>query len=45
MGKLCKNVKAKPLNFAHDNPLVKPKEYMATPEGLLFKATSQSNKF
>jgi len=44
MGKLCKNVKAKAIKFAQENPLIKPQDYMVTPEGILFKATSQPNK-
>ena len=42
MGKLCKNVKAKAIKFAQENPLVKPQDYMVTPEGILFKATHES---
>jgi len=41
MSKLCKNVKVKTIKFAQENPLVKPQDYMATPEGMLFKATSK----
>jgi len=42
MGKLCKNVKAKAIKFTQENPLVKPQDYMVTPEGILFKATHES---
>ena len=40
--KLCKSVKENAIKFAQNNPLVKPKGYMATPEGMLFKATKNS---
>jgi len=38
IGKLCKNVKAKAIQFAQDNPLAKPQDY----KRLLLKATYES---
>lgn|GEM_PF-6576121 len=32
------------INFAQNNSILNPQEYLATPEGLLLKAISQSNK-
>jgi hypothetical protein len=39
LGKFCNTIKQKSINFIQKNPLLKPQEYLATPEGLLFKAT------
>lgn len=40
LGKFCNVVKQKSINFIQKNPLLKPQEYLVTPEGLLFKATN-----
>ena len=45
LGKFCNTIKQKSIEFVKNNPLLKPAEYLTTPEGLLFKATAQSNKF
>lgn len=39
-GSLYNSARVKAIEFANKNPLVAPEAYMATPEGLLFKATS-----
>jgi hypothetical protein len=44
LGKLCNSIKHKSINFVKNNPLLNPQEYLTTPEGLLFKATSKPNK-
>ncbi|HEX4069044.1 MAG TPA: hypothetical protein VHX42_03010 [Candidatus Babeliales bacterium] len=44
LGKFCNTIKQKSINFAKNNPLLKPQEYLTTPEGLLFKATANTNK-
>ena len=44
LGKFCNTIKQKSINFVQNNPLLKPQEYLTTPEGLLLKATSQSDK-
>jgi hypothetical protein len=44
LGKLCNTIKHKSINFAKNNLLFSPQEYLTTPEGLLFKATGQSGK-
>ena len=45
LGKFCNTIRQKSINFVTDNALLTPQEYLTTPEGLLFKATAQSNKF
>jgi hypothetical protein len=40
---VLKNYKS--INFVKNNSLLHPKEYLTTPEGLLFKIPSKSNKF
>jgi hypothetical protein len=44
LGKLCNTIKYKSINFIKNNQLLNPQDYLTTPEGLLFKATSKSNK-
>ena len=44
LGKFCNTIKQKSFEFVKNNSLRNPQEYFATPEGLLFKATSNSNK-
>lgn len=44
LGKFCNTIKQKSINFAQNNSLFNPQEYCATPEGLLFRATVNSNK-
>ncbi|HLJ31661.1 MAG TPA: hypothetical protein VKU36_04440 [Candidatus Babeliales bacterium] len=44
LGKFCNTIKNKSINFVKNNTAFNPKEYLATPEGLLFKATADSNK-
>jgi len=44
LGKFCNTIKQKSINFVKNNSLLNPQEYLITPEGLLFKATTQSNK-
>lgn len=44
LGKFCKTIKHKSINFAKNNPLLNPQDYLITPEGLLFKVASKSNK-
>ncbi len=44
LNKLCNTIKHKSINFVKNNQLLNPQEYLTTPEGLLFKATSKSNK-
>jgi hypothetical protein len=44
LGKLCNTIKHKSINFVKNNSLLNPQEYLTTPEGLLFKAASKSNK-
>jgi hypothetical protein len=38
LGKLCNVAKTKALAYAQQNPSAKPREYVATPEGLLLEA-------
>jgi hypothetical protein len=40
---LCVGLRKKAIEFANKNPLVTPQEYMATPEGGLFKSVADSN--
>ncbi|HSC24654.1 MAG TPA: polymorphic toxin type 17 domain-containing protein [Candidatus Babeliales bacterium] len=44
LGKFCTSIKQKSVHFAQNNPLLSPQEYLATPDGLLLKATSQSTR-
>jgi len=39
MNKFCKTAKAKALEFAKNNPLAVPEQYMTTPEGILLQST------
>lgn len=39
MNKFCKTAKAKALEFAKNNPLVVPEQYMSTPEGVLLQSS------
>jgi hypothetical protein len=43
LGKFYNTIKQKRITFAKNNPLLKPQEYLTTPEGLLFKTTTKSN--
>jgi hypothetical protein len=45
LGKFCNTIKRKSIHFIKNNQLSSPQEYLGTPEGLLFKATAQSNKY
>jgi hypothetical protein len=45
LGKFCNTIRQKSINFVKDSAFLTPQEYLTTPEGLLFKATAQSNKF
>jgi hypothetical protein len=45
LGTFCNSIKRKSIHFLKNNPLSCPQEYLATPEGLLFKATGQSGRF
>ena len=42
LGKFCNTIKQKSINFVKNNSLLNPQEYLTTPEGLLFKATTKS---
>ena len=44
LGKFCSTLKQKSINIVKNSSLLNPQEYLTTPEGLLFKATAQSNK-
>ena len=44
LGKFCRTIQQKSINFVKKSSLLNPQEYLTTPEGLLFKATAQSNK-
>lgn len=44
LGKFCNTIKRKSIHFLKNNPLINPQDYLATPEGWLFKATSRSHK-
>ena len=44
LGKFCNTIKQKSINFTKNSSLINPQDYFTTPEGLLFKATAQSNK-
>ena len=44
LGKFCTTIKYKSINFVKNNSLLNPQEYLTTSEGLLFKATAESNK-
>lgn len=39
LNKFCKTAKTRTLEFAKNNPLVSPKQYMTTPEGILLQST------
>lgn len=39
MNKFCTTAKARALEFAKNNPLTMPEQYMVTPEGILLKAS------
>lgn len=39
LNKLCKTAKARALEFAKNNPLTLPEQYMTTPEGILLQST------
>jgi hypothetical protein len=43
LGKLFKGVQSKALDFVQKNPLATPKEYAATPEGVLLRATNNAH--
>lgn len=45
LGKFCNTIKQNSINFVKNSPLLNPQKYFTTPEGLLFKATAESNKF
>ncbi|MBS1986507.1 EndoU domain-containing protein [Candidatus Dependentiae bacterium] len=40
LNKFCKTAKAKALQFAKNNPLALPEQYMTTPEGILLQSTN-----
>jgi len=44
LSKFCSTIRQKSINFVKNCSLLTPQEYLTTPEGLLFKATAQSNK-
>lgn len=44
LGKFCNSIRHKSINCVKNNPLLHPQEYLATPEGLLFKAIGQSGR-
>lgn len=44
LGKFYNNIKQKTIDFIQNNPFAKPQDYATTSEGLLFKATTNSNK-
>lgn len=44
LGKFCGTIKQKVTRFVQNNIAFHPQEYCVTSEGLLFKATTQSNK-
>src|SRR3990172_10634672 len=44
LGKFCTTIKNKSISFVKNNLLVNSQGYLATPEGLLFKAAAKSNK-
>lgn len=44
LGKFCNTIKQKSINFAQNSSLLNPQQYLATPEGLLLKATSHADK-
>lgn len=44
LGKFCNTIKQKSITFTKNSSLLNPQEYLTTPDGLLFKATAQSNK-
>lgn len=44
LGKFCTTIKQGALNFATNNPLFGPYDYLTTPEGILLKATNQVKK-
>ncbi len=44
LGKFCNTIKQKSITFAKNSSLFNPQEYLTTPEGLLFKATTNANK-
>ena len=44
LGKFCNTIKQKTINFAQNSSLLNPQQYLTTPEGLLFKATANTNK-
>lgn len=43
MNKFCKTAKAKALEFAKNNPLVTPEQYMTTPEGMMFSTSHNAS--
>jgi hypothetical protein len=45
LGKFFTTIKHKSIDFLKNSSLLNPQEYLTTPEGLLFKAAAQSNKF
>ncbi len=44
LGKFCNTIKQKSITFAKNSSLFNPQEYLTTPEGLLFKATTNADK-
>jgi hypothetical protein len=42
LGNICTTAKTKAIEFAKNNPLSTPQEYMATPEGILLKSMHNS---
>jgi len=44
LGKICTVAKTRALEFAKNNPLTTPQEYMAMPEGMVFKYVDESIK-